>query len=264
MRAIYTNNGEYCIEIKYCAELERHLSVMFPYEKHTKMQYPLVGCIFVDFSSGLYSINYLDDCLYTTLELNKIPVILMNLLDRILQANSAHIVMHGAAFTRNGSAIILSQGRYSGKSTLLYHMVNKSNIQYIDDDILFVNESNMVIGPSFPIKMRSSITNQTLQAYDDCENEIYLYSPPNVVDNFTPIKFIVFPKYKINQKNELTVLKGKKKVEMFIENMKSQFFSLNKFDCFSFIQGIPAFEIKYNTTEVAEQFLNEIEDILQS
>ena len=261
MGEVYVNNGENCIAIKYPVELKDYFSFMFPFDKNTKKQYPLVGCVHTTYHLDMYTVSYLDDWLYSSHEFRTIPIALVNLIDEVLLDNSTNTVLHGAGFVMNESAVLLSQERRSGKSTLLYHMVNKPKIQYIDDDIIFINKHNMVVGPSLPIRMRSPVTGQALQVFDDVGGDVYLYTPPIAVENFTHLGFVVFPKYNPNQENELVELKGKRKIEMFIKNMKSHLLS-NKDTFFALVKNIPAFEINYNNTEAAEQYLYQIESIL--
>jgi len=264
MKKLYVDNGEISIEIKYSEEFDAFFSSMFPYEKQINTRYPITDHVFVVFSSGLYTIECLSSLKFCVKTSNfvKIPLMLIDLLDRILIEKSTNIVMHGAGYTKDGHAILFSQERFSGKSTLLHHMLKKENTQYIDDDILFINKQNMVIGPSFPMKMRYPIANKTLQILDENDTTVNLFSPHTAVKEFTPIKFIVFPKYTVKNENELTNIKGKKKTELYIRNLKSHIFTLEHVDFFGFVQNTPAFEIKYNSTEMAERYLIEIENSL--
>lgn len=191
--------------------------------------------------------------------------LLTHIEDVIIEKTSC-LAFHGSAFKKGNNAILFCGKSRSGKTTIaLEQTLSDPKYNLVSDDILFI-KNNHVKGLQLPIKLRSdiylkhSLIGETIKTKSELGEERILFLPdkkPNI--DLSIIKAIVFPRYNDKSFNQLSSIKGSKKVNKLIENVRKSITMPILFKSISSLcENVPMYELDFCSSNFAKSSIKKI------
>lgn len=149
------------------------------------------------------------------------------LMRKILHQDSSAIALHGGGVVSNGKAILVLQGKGSGKSTLISKLCQTKTNKYLSDDLL-ISYGSCVLGVPLPIRLRClKVSGLDLEKDKnisglDFDNQIrHFYMPSIATETLeVPVSTILVPHYDPNAQNSIVQVKGNEKTSIIMNQVK--------------------------------------------
>lgn len=148
-------------------------------------------------------------------------------IEEMIEMKINSLVLHGGAVSKNNKAIIFCQQRRAGKTVLLTDLLSEEGVEYLSDDIIFVNNDD-VSGIGMPLRLReNSIKGIRMSgtivgiAADPDGGKRFFYVPscPYYKGN-AKLRAIILPNYGKENKNLFVEISGKDKFSNLIVNVR--------------------------------------------
>lgn len=166
-----------------------------------------------------YAMNNIDDDKWILELINDLDVFFTNVLKCT--------VLHGSCLKLNGKNVLLLGERWSGKTTLTYHLTANCDGEYVSDDCVYiVNKRYYGLCTPLPLRNYERINpgygNRIFTSVMDSDNvRRTLLLPPKVLGSVPNIDVVLFPQYVSNGERKIDQKSPSEAFKAIIQNVHS-------------------------------------------
>ena len=172
-------------------------------------------------------------------------------------------IFHGSCVEYCNKSFLLLGKSKAGKSTLTYYLMEKRNIRYIDDDIVYLIDGRYV-GFCTPISLRSQNINcnnllEITHGVDESPRFVYGIPSNKIKQCVLTIDYILFPEYSDDFTFMSRQINGYELVNKIFNNIRSTKNIKNTFNEIKLLlSNASAFQLRYQSSEEALNFIDNL------
>ena len=171
-------------------------------------------------------------------------------------------VLHGCCLQMNGKNILIVGERWTGKTTLTRYLTLDNPGIFLNDDCVYYY-NNAIVGFGMPLPIRNAPIRQHAACFvaktmDFDGQERFLYSPPNVLAEFSHVDLVIFPKYAPAQHAHIEIISPGNAFRELIFNVRAHGTMQTLYDDIKQLSMYTnCYRIKYQECKAVLDFLEE-------
>lgn len=142
---------------------------------------------------------------------------LASLFEKIISEN--HVVLHGSSCEKNGKVFVFLGRKGSGKSTLVFHLI-ENGYNYISDDLIIIDNGKIIPFP-LPVFLKDNNYYPINHTHNWEKVENFVYKTNKCLNRVLNIDYVYLINYNLKVKNDINeVSNSSLKFSKIINNVK--------------------------------------------